>query len=211
MSDVRFRLPSMRTLASHALPYLVEATIIPLALFYLCLWAAGIWLALGVALAWSYTALLRRIIAHRRIPGLLVIGALGLTTRTLVAFLTGSVFVYFLQPTLTTVAVAAAFLISLPARRPLAQRLATDFCPLPPVVLSSPPVRRFFSRITVLWAFVNLSNAAGTIYLLLTRSVGTYLFAKTAFSLSLTGAGIAVSAVWFKASMRRHGILARAA
>jgi hypothetical protein len=210
MTDVRFRIPSLRVLARHAGPYLVEATIIPLALFYLCLWTGGIWLALGVALGWSYMALLRRVVARRRIPGLLVMGAIGLTTRTIVAVSTGSVFIYFLQPTLTTVVVAGAFLLSVPAGRPLAARLAADFCPLPPAVLSSPHVRRFFSRITLLWAFVNLSNAAGTIYLLLTRSVGTYLVTKTVLSLALTGGGIAVSTVWFKVSMRRHGILVRA-
>jgi hypothetical protein len=209
MTDVRFRIPSLRALATHVAPYLLEATIIPLALFYLCLWTSGIWLALFVALGWSYTALLRRIVARQRIPGLLLIGAIGLTTRTIVALLTGSVFIYFLQPTLTTVAVAGAFLLSVPAGRPLAARLAADFCPLPEAVASSAPVRRFFSRITLLWAFVNLGNAAGTIYLLLTRSVGTYLLTKTVLSLALTGGGIAVSTVWFKISMRRHGILAQ--
>jgi hypothetical protein len=211
MTTAQFQMPRLRTMASHALPHLVEATFIPLALFYVCLWLASVWVALAVALLWSYVALGRRLALRKRVPGLLVIGAIGLTARTIVAVLTGSVFLYFLQPTLTTVCVAGAFLASVPAGRPLAERLAADFCPLPPAMLSSPHVRRFFSRITLLWAFVNLTNAGATVVLLLTQSVGTYVFAKTVVSLGLTGLGIAVSTVWFGVSMRRHGVLGRAA
>src|SRR5438132_46102 len=69
----------------------------------------------------------------------------------------------------------------------------------------------FIARITLLWAFVNLGNAAMTITLLLTQSVGTYVLAKSVLSLGLTGCAIVVSTVWFRRSMRRNGILLRAA
>jgi len=33
-----FEIPRLRTLARHAVPYLVEATFVPLAIFYVSLW-----------------------------------------------------------------------------------------------------------------------------------------------------------------------------
>ena len=100
--------------------------------------------------------------------------------------------------------VGAVFLVSVPAGRPLAHRLAGDFCPLPDAFMGSPPVRRFFARITVLWAFVQLTNAAVSLWLLATQSVETYVFARTVLSWVLTGGAVVASTLYFKRSMRRH-------
>jgi intracellular septation protein A len=202
----RVVIPRLRTLGRHAGPHLVEATIIPLVLFYVGLHYVGIWGALIVGLAWSYTAIGRRVVTRKPIPGLLLLGAFGITARTIVAFATGSVFVYFLQPTLTTVAVAGAFLVSLTMSQPLAQRLASDFCPLPQGFFSHPGVRQYFSRLTILWAFVQLANAAITIALLLSQPVATYVWARSAVSITVTGAAIVVSTLWFRRAMRSHDI-----
>ena len=207
---VPFEVPRLRALARHSLPHLIEATFAPLALFYLCLWAIGVWGALGVALAWSYGALLRRLVTRQRVPGILVLGVLALTVRTAIAMASGSVFVYFLQPTIGTVAVALLFLASVRAGRPLAERLAADFCPLPTAFSSQPRVRRLFSNISLLWAFINLANAAVTIWLLVSQPLPVFLLARTLVSLTFTGAAIAVSTLYFKRSMRRHGMLVTA-
>lgn len=199
-------IPRLRALARHALPNLVEASLVPLAVFYAALWLVGVWGGLFAALAWSYTAIARRVVTGRPVPGLLVLGVVGITARTIVAALSGSVFVYFLQPTLTTVLIAAIFLVSVPAGRPLAERLAGDFCPLPDTFVGSPPVRRFFARITLLWAFVQLTNAAVSIWLLVTQPISTYVVARTATSWVLTGAAVVASTLYFRRSMRRHGI-----
>ncbi|MGH9192136.1 MAG: VC0807 family protein [Acidimicrobiales bacterium] len=199
-------IPRLRALARHALPNLVEATLVPLLVFYAALWLVGVWGGLIGALVWSYTAIARRLVMGRPVPGLLVIGAVGLTARTVVAAVSGSVFVYFLQPTLTTVLIAGVFLASVPAGRPIAERLAGDFCPLPATFIGSPPVRRFFARITVLWAFVQLTNAALSVWLLVTQPVGTYVLAKSVSSWGLTIAAVGLSTLYFKRSMRSHGI-----
>ncbi len=193
-------------MARHAAPQLLEATIVPLILFYAFLWTAGVWGALLAALAWSYTAIIRRLVTGQRVPGILVLGTLGITARTIAAFATGSVFVYFLQPTLTTVAIAAAFLLSVPAGRPLAERLAHDFVPLEPEVMRLPGVQRVFIRITLLWAFVNLANAAVSITLLMSQPVGTFMAAKTIGGFLLVGAAVGASTIWFKQALRKHNI-----
>lgn len=206
MQHQPLEIPRLRAMARHALPNLVEGSLIPLVVFYGALWLVGIWGGLAAALAWSYAAIARRLVTRTPVPGLLLLGAAGLTARTVVAVASGSVFIYFLQPTLTTVLIAGVFLASVPAGRPLAERLAGDFCPLPESFTGSAPVRRFFARITVLWALVQLTNAAFSIWLLLTQPVGTYYVAKTAGSWALTGGAIAASTLYFKWSMRRHGI-----
>jgi intracellular septation protein A len=193
-------------MARHAVPHLIEATVIPLVLFYTFLWTAGVWGALVAALAWSWCAIIRRVVTGQRIPGILVLGTLGITARTVAAFASGSVFVYFLQPSLTTVAVAGAFLLSVPAGRPLAERLAHDFVPLEPEVLSLPGVQRVFIRITLLWAFVNLANAAVSIILLMSQPVGTFVAFKTIGGMLLVAAAVGASTIWFKQALRNHNI-----
>jgi intracellular septation protein A len=193
-------------MARHALPHLIEATFIPLILFYAFLWTAGVWGALIAALAWSWTAIIRRAVTGQRIPGILVLGTVGITARTIAAFASGSVFIYFLQPSLTTVVVAGAFLLSVPAGRPLAERLAHDFVPLDPEVLHLPGVKKVFIRITLLWAFVNLANAIVSIVLLMSQDVGTFVAAKTIGGMLLVGVAIATSTIWFKQALRDHNI-----
>ncbi|MCZ7528962.1 MAG: DUF3159 domain-containing protein [Acidimicrobiia bacterium] len=204
-----FEIPKLRTLARHSLPNIIEGTLVPVAVFLLTLRFLGVWGAVTAGLVWAYGNIFRRVVTGRRVPGILVLGALTLTARTLLAASTGSTFVYFLQPTLGTALVATAFLVSVPLGRPLAQRLAADFCPIPADVLADVRVRRFFLRISLLWAFTQFANAGITIWLLLSQSVGTYVVAKTLLSMTLTGGAIAVSALYFHRSMTRHGILRR--
>jgi hypothetical protein len=207
MQSSHFEIPRLPVLARHALPNVLEGTVIPVSVFFVTLHLVGAWGALVAGLAWAYGAIGWRLVRRRRIPGILLLGTATLTARTVVAFATGSVFVYFLQPTLGTALVAAAFLVSVPIGRPLAERLARDFCPLPPGLLANGHVRRFFLRVSLLWAFTGLANVAVTLWLLLSQSIGTFVIAKSATSLVLTGSAIAISTVWFLRSMRRHGVL----
>ena len=138
-----------------------------------------------------------------------MIGAVLVTARTFIALQTGSVFLYFLQPTLGTVLVAGLFLLSVPIGKPLAERLARDFCPLPSSLLERPFMRTFFIRISLLWAGVFLINAAISLYLLLNQSVGTYVITKQALTSGIWVAAIATSTWYFVHLMRRHGIKPR--
>src|SRR3954451_4372281 len=202
----RVEIPRLRTMARHALPHLIEATIVPLILFYAFLWTAGVWGALVAALVWSYMAVIRRAVTGQRIPGILVLGTLGITARTIVSLASGSTFVYFLQPRLTTIVVAGAFLFSVPAGRPLAERLAHDFVPLEPEIMCLPAVKQVFVRITLLWAFVNLANAIISIALLMNTDVASFVAAKTVMGWIIFGGAIGMSTVWFKQALRNHNV-----
>jgi intracellular septation protein A len=195
-------MPRLAALARHATPHVLEATLIPLGLFYGGLKLLGLWGALLAALIWSYTSLLRRLVTRRRVPGILMLGIVGLTARTALALATGSVFLYFLQPTVGTGLVAAVFLGSVLLGRPLALRLAADFMPLPEALLAHQGVRRFFLRVSLLWAAVFTANAGISLWLLVSQSLTTFLWTRTVTSLALTGIAIVISTCWFRRCVR---------
>ncbi len=190
--------PKLRSLARQGIPHLVEGTLMPVALFYLGLWAVGMWGALLTALAWSYAAVIRRILRREPVPGLVVLSALTLTVRTVISLATGSVFFYFLQPTLGTALLGLAFLVSTTMETPLLQKLARDFLPVPPEFFTQPFIRRFFLRISLLWAFVMLANAGLTFWMLLELPESVYLASKTAASTAMIGVAIVMSVIWFR-------------
>jgi len=205
--STHFEIPRLGTLARHAVPNVVEGSLIPVGLFLVMLHVLGLWGAMVVGLGWSYTAVVRRLVSRRRVPGIMVLGAVTLTARSALAFATGSSFVYFLQPTLGTALVASAFLLSVPLGRPLAQRLAADFCPIPPHVMANAHVRRFFLQISLLWAFTGFLNASLGLWLQFSQSVGTFVLAKSLSSAGLTVLAIVTSVLWFKRSMTRAGVI----
>lgn len=199
-------LPRLRELARHAVPHVVEAMLIPVGIFYLSLWQIGTDGAIYAALAWAYLALIRRLVTRQRIPGLLLLSILGLTARSALALAAHSAFVYFLQPTLATAALGGIFLFSIPAGRPLAEKLAHDFVPFPPGFFTRPGMRRAFMQITAIWALVNLINATGGLLLLVSQPVTTYLAAKTGLTSTVTVIGVLGSAWWFRRTLRRHHV-----
>jgi uncharacterized membrane protein len=77
-------------------------------------------------------------------------------------------------------------------------RLAADFLPLPEALLAHDGVRRFFLRISLLWAGVFLANAGISLWLLVSQSLTTFLWTRTVASLVLTGAAVVVSTMAFR-------------
>jgi hypothetical protein len=199
-------MPRIRTMVRRGAPSVLEGTLIPLGIFYLAMWLLGIWGAIALSLAWSWGAIALRLATHRRVPGLLVVGALALTVRSLMSFLADSVFLYFLQPTLGTVVLAAAFLISVPAGSPLAARLTHDFMPMPAAFSAHPAIRRFFVRVSILWGGIQLANAAIGLWLLVSQPISVYLVTKTAATSLIMGIALLGCVVWFRRILTSHGL-----
>jgi hypothetical protein len=209
VQPVHLEIPDLRTIARHVVPRIVEGTLVPVALLLVTLRVLGPSGAMVAGLVWVYSAIGVRLVLRRRVPGILFLGAATLTARTAISLASGSTIVYFLQPSLGTALVAAAFLLSVPLGRPLAGKLAADFCPLPDDVYANEHVHTFFRRISLLWAFAQGSNAVITIWLLLTQSIATFLVARVAVSWTVTITAIVVSTLWFRRSMARNGIQVR--
>jgi hypothetical protein len=174
-------------------PHLLEASLVPTALFYACLVMAGLGTAYAAALLWLYASVLVRLARHKPIPPLLLIGVVGITVRTTVAVASGSTFVYFAQPAASSLVMTGVFLISVAVGRPLIEQLALEFWPLTPELLALPSVARLLRGLTFLWAGVNLVIGATTVTLLVCVPLATYVALKQLASLAITGAGIAIT------------------
>ena len=203
--DGILRLPSLRAVVRHALPPLLESTIIPGALFYVVLLLDGFRGALIAALAWSVLAVARRVVRRQTVPTVLVLSVVLVAARTVVAYVTGSAFLYFVQPTASTFLVALLFLVTAVARRPIIERLARDFCPLDPEMFTRPFVRRFFLRLSFLWCVVLATQAGFVMWLLLESSVRSFVLERSLVSAVLTVGGIVLSTLWFVRVMRQAG------
>jgi hypothetical protein len=182
--------------ARRGLPGIIEATLVPSAIFLIVTATLGATIAMIAVLVWGYANIVRRALGGRAVPSVLVLAMLGLTVKTLVGVLSGSTLAYFAQPIATTVALAGVFLGSVFLGRPLVARIAHDFCPLAPEVESRPAVRRLFIGLTVLWAVVQLCNAGATLGMLLSMPTTLFVALKPVASLVITGVAVAVTVGW---------------
>ncbi|GGL15282.1 hypothetical protein Sme01_70150 [Sphaerisporangium melleum] len=203
MNAPPFTLPRITALLRQAVPRLLEGVVAPLAVFYTALAVLGLDGALIAAVSWVYAGVLWRLVRRRPVPGTMVLAAIAITARAALGWWTGSAVVYFLQPELGTICISMAFLASVRLNRPLVQKLTLDYIHLPSAVLRHERVRRFFARITLLWAFVLLANSAVSIWLLLHQSIGTYLLVRTSVVAAISGAAIAVSVYAFRRMLHR--------
>lgn len=204
-------IPRLRDIVRHALPNVIEGRLIPLVLFVGFLEVVGTLSALLIALAWSVLTIAYRVSTGRRVPGLIVISSVALTARTVVTIATGSMVVYFVQPTISTILIGLAFLASVPYGKPLAERLASDFVPLDDATRAHPLVHRFFVRLSLLWSMTSLVNAVVTIWLLTTQSTTTFVLVKSAMGPIFGTVTIGASLWWFqRAAARSHVRVMRA-
>lgn len=199
-------LPKLWSMARYALPNILEGTVWPFVVFYVFLWTTNVWGALLAALAYSYAGVTRRLLRGQRVSGLLALTTITLTIRTILGLASGSVVVYFLQPSLAKAALAVGLLLSLRGREPMLVKLARDFVPLSDDVMSRPCVRRFFTHATVLWVVLLLVHSALATYVLLNESVGFYVAFKSVLNLVVKGGGIGLSFAWFILIARRNGM-----
>ncbi|WP_261555126.1 DUF3159 domain-containing protein [Frankia tisae] len=207
MSDTAaVQLPRPRSIAKHAVPHLVEATVIPAALFLIFLHLGGLTLAALIAVAWGYIALGRRVVRRQRIPAMLILSSVGLTVRTVIVIINGNAFIYFLQPVIVAAVIGLIFLLSALTPRPLVHRLAGDFCPLPPGVTERTGVRRLFLGLTLFWAVVNLGNAAFTFWLLVSQSTAVFVAIRGVTGMTVTATAVAITVAWSWRVARLEGL-----
>jgi hypothetical protein len=203
MSHQPIVLPRLAALARQAAPRLLEGVVAPLAVFYAALAVLGLRGALVAAVTWVYAGVGWRLVRRIPVPGTMILAVIAITVRALLGLWTGSAVLYFLQPELGTICISMVFLASVRLNRPLVQRLTLDYIHLPSAVLKHERVRRFFARITLLWAFVLLANSTVSIWLLLHESIGTYLLVRTSTVAVISGLAVAFSLYAFRRVLRR--------
>jgi uncharacterized membrane protein len=193
----------------HAGGTVLFSSVLPMTAFYLALDAFGLNAAICAALAWYYGGVAVRVMRRRPVVGAMLLGAGLMTIRAVVAIWTGSAFVFFLQPVAGTVATATSFALTALAGRPLAERLAHDFVPVPPELSSRLHASHFFNYTSLMWGVVYGINAAGTVWLLVYSSLNSFVLMKTLLSPLLTGAAIAATYLVLRRTLRREGVRLR--
>ena len=199
--------PRFAAIMKHLALSLLMANIIPSVLFYLCLRAENVWAALIAALVWCYGATAWRVRTKRPTSMLLTIAVVGLTAKTILAFASGSTFIYFLQPAVNDAALATIFMLSLATARPVVARLAADFYPMTDDVASRPRIQRLFWHLTLLWAVLALVKSVVTVWLLESMPTVQFVAVKSTFILATIITGTAVTVIAAFRVARAEGLL----
>ncbi len=184
-----------------ALPAVMVATVVPLALFYGLSAADGMKAGIIGSLTWAYLVLGRQLLSSRRISGLLIITAFTLTIRCVTWAVHQSAFTFFAVPVAETVGMGALFVVTLIIGRPLLVSLAHDFVPAVGERLMHVDYRRLVRHLSCVWGIVYLGSAATSALLLTTQSIHWFLLLHQMSGWIWTGSGLAVSVLYG----RRHG------
>jgi hypothetical protein len=197
----------LRAVARRGLPGIIEASLIPAAIFLLTSSFLGARIAMLAVLFWAGASFLWRRYCGRTMPTLVVVTLCALSIRTLVGVASGSTFAYFVQPVATMVAIATVFVLSVVLGRPLVAHIAADFCPISPDVAKRPAVTELFAGLTVLWAAAQLLTAAATLTLLLSLDTTLFVVLKPVVTLSISAAAVAVTIWWALRTAHREELV----
>jgi intracellular septation protein A len=193
----------------HAAKHLVESALAPLVLFYVVFHFTGLTGGLVAGLMWGLAAVALRLALRVPVPSVLLFTTVLLVVRTIIGFATGSWFIYLLEPSVQNFLLALALLATLPFERTFLAKLADDFCVLPPELTSNSRVRRFFRRVSVLWALVFIVNGVTTLWALAQATLGGFVVVATAGSFTLIAIAAVASLLWFRHELRIAGIQVR--
>lgn len=186
---------------------LALAVVVPALLLWAMIELTDVTIAILVCLAWMVLAMVWRYATGRAVSGLLLLSLGILTVKTALTLITGSSFVYFVQPVFADAVVAITFLGSLWTRRPVIARLAPDFYPMSTAVADRPEIRRHFWRLTLLWGLVILVKGGVTLWLLESLSTADFVLIKGGAIVTLTMTAAVVTIAWSYVVVRQQGLL----
>jgi uncharacterized membrane protein len=202
-------MPGWRPILRQVATRVLLVSLLPMAVFYVTLSLADVRAAALITTALYCAGLVTRALSRQPVPAAAVLGVGLLGMRTVILFCTGSTFVYFLQPVAVTVAVATTFAATALAGRPVIERLALDFCPLPPQLVTHLRSAKFFNRVSLMWTISYGINAAGTAWFLTTVSLGNFIIVKSVLGPMLTSVASVASYLVFRRTMRQRNVRVR--
>ena len=117
-------MPGWRPIAKRVGTTLLLVSLLPMAVFYTTMSQFGLRTAVLAAVGWYYAGVVLNTVRRKPVLAASLLGAGLLSIRAVVTFVTGSAFMYFLQPVAGTVATATFFAATALAGRPVLDRLA---------------------------------------------------------------------------------------
>src|SRR4051812_3405397 len=197
----------LRVAARRGLPGIIEASLIPAAIFVLANTFLGVRMAMLGVLLWGAASFLWRRHRGHTMPTLVAVTLCGLAVRTIVGVASGSTFAYFVQPIATMVVIATVFVLSVVLGRPVVAHIAHDFCPISPDVAKRPAVIELFAGLTVLWAAAQLVTAAATLTMLLSLNTTLFVVLKPVVTMGISAMAVAVTIWWALRTAHREELV----
>ena len=197
----------LRAVARRSGPGLLEASLIPAAIFLLTKSFLGAIFAMLAVLLWGVASVTWRRHRGRKAPTLVIVALCALLVRTLVGVLSGSTFAYFVQPVATMIAIAAVFFLSVFLGRPVVARIAHDFCPISADIAKRPAVIELFAGLTILWATAQLITAAATLTMLLSLNTTLFVVLKPFVTMGISAAAVAITITWALRTAHREELV----
>ena len=187
-------------------PYLIEATVVPTAAYYLFLTSFGQVWGIVAASVCTYLSVGRRLLLRQPVPGLLLVASVGITVRLGIYLLNHSEFMYFVQPVAKTGATALLFATSVLIGKPLVARFAADFCSFDDTVGARPAITSLFRRLTYLWAGAQFTVAAINLTLLMTVPVAVFVGTAAGTAWLVMSIGVAITVADAVRTTRHDGL-----
>jgi hypothetical protein len=203
---VLIEMPGWRPIVRQVLTRTALVSLLPMGVFYVTLSMFGVRAAALVTAGLYYGALLSRIVRRQPVLAAALFAAGLMALRTVIIFLTGSAFLYFLQPVAGTVAVATAFAATMLAGRPVLDRFAHEFCPIAPELSEQLRSAQFFNWLSLVWTATYGINAVGTVWLLTTSSLHGFIVMKAFLGPLLTCLAALVTYLVFRSTIRRRNV-----
>jgi hypothetical protein len=188
---------------------LTESLGLPVAAFALAAWLGGRNAGLLAGLGAVWITIVVRKLASGSVPGLLAISAIVLSIQTAVVLATGNLWIFLVHFPLANLCLCILFARTARGPKPLCAQLAAEMIALRQPTSHYPGLHRFFQGATWLWAGVFLLLAACLAALLATEPTATFLLLCTVATITLIGAGIGASVLWFRSVLRRLGLRLR--
>src|SRR4051812_34567821 len=193
-------IPRIGQIVRHALPRVLEATVIPSVVFLIGHAVFGLAGGLAGALLWSWGCIGWRHGTGRPVGGLLPIGAMSLLVRSGLALVSGSTFIYFAGPAVLTAIVGLGFVASAATDRPVVARIVSDVVPLSPETLANPATDRLLRRLSILWGVQQVISGAVNLWMFRHLALSRYLVLRGPVGWSMALMALAISL----AAGRRH-------
>ncbi|MBV8159512.1 MAG: hypothetical protein JO265_01185, partial [Acidimicrobiia bacterium] len=162
----------------RGLPRMVQATLVPTALFSFAVGRWGVEAAIVVSLAYAYgLALYQRIRTGYAAP-MISVSCVLLGIRAVAGLATGSGQAFFGIAVVETLAVGAMFVGSLLSETPLIVKMVRDFAPEGAARLAAAEHRAVVRRVSCIWGLVHVAVAATTAWLLTHETLTTFVWLK---------------------------------
>ena len=195
-------LGAIRPALVRAARLFAETVLVPTGLLYLLLHTAGLLPALAAVIGWSVVTVTIRWVTGRHLPGTLLVCAGAMVARASVALALSSALVYFVQPVIASLFMAALFLGSALLGRPITRRLARDFVALPGHLHHHAGLQKVFVQTAALWGLGRLVDAGMSIGFL-HLGLDAAVLSRGVLSGILTAVMVAVCAGWGIRKLRR--------